>query len=127
MSDLKIYFRDSEDHIRRWFKDTYQTSGSIILKDYITSLYQNSNTNLKTPGQTPEEHLEHKLTQLFSDISDIGTEKAWLSDLATARIDPIDIIQRRLTDLKTKTPHLAQNVDTAFRKLYPTLAKIANI
>lgn len=125
MSNLNIYFTEEEDHIRRWFKETYQGSASQILKDYVKRLYD---SNGNDPAEDdPAARTREKLRSVFSDVNDSGTESAWLAEMRTARLSGSDIIHRRLSEFRTKNPELARYAEDEFRKLYPALAKAGGI
>ena len=126
MSNLNIYFPDSDDHLRRWFKETYQGSASGIIIDYVKRLYDTNGTvadNVEDPAARTRE----KLRSVFSDVNDSGTESAWLAEMRTARLSGSDIIHRRLSEFRTKNPELARYAEDEFRKLFPTLARAGGL
>ena len=126
MSNLNIFFTDEEDYLRRWFKETYQSNASGILKDYVKRLYDTNGTPTDNV-EDPAARTRAKLSVIFSDVNDSGTESAWLAEMRTARLSGSDIIHRRLSEFRTKNPELARYAEDEFRKLYPALAKAGGI
>ncbi|WP_338094945.1 hypothetical protein, partial [Methanorbis furvi] len=73
MSELKIWFSESEDDLRRWFKQTYGDRCSAVLKDYIKTLAKGSEGG---GGSTP-------ITNGPADIirrafADVTNEARWI-------------------------------------------------
>lgn len=126
MGDLKLYFPDPEDHLRRWFKATYGDNASQILKDYIRKLYDTNGASVAAAAASEDdlnETTRAKLRAAFADVDDSGSERAWLVEMRYNRMNGADVARRRLADLKLHNPEIARLVDDAFCTVYPVLAQ----
>lgn len=129
MPDLKIYFTDDEDDLRRWFKETYGREGSQIIKTYIQNLKEGKTEPTDQPTKLTVaelERIDRIITAQFNAPIMEGEEK-YLARMKKDEIDTEAITKARLRKIETAEPTLYPAICEQLKNTLPRIAKIGGL